>query len=89
LWRRASRPGPWWRGPWWRRGLSGTGLLWLLRLNESFDRMAARLGRTGQWLRSRPGRRTLGAAGLALIALALVWCLHDWLGWTWFNLSVE
>jgi hypothetical protein len=61
----------------------------LLRLNRAFDHATAWLGEMGKGLRSAGGRNLLGIAGLVLLALAVVWCLHDWLGWNWFKLSLE
>jgi len=72
-----------------RRPLSSwcwKGLLWL---NQAYDRSTAGLGLTGKWLRSTAGRCVLGIAGILLLALAVTWCLHDWLGWTWMKDSVE
>jgi hypothetical protein len=72
-----------------RRSLWHAGRQLLLRLNQAFDQATTWLGGTGHWLRSVRGRRVLGLAGLALFALAIVWCLHDWLGWNWFKVSLE
>jgi hypothetical protein len=72
-----------------RRSLVRTGLQLLLRLNQAFDHATTWLGETGRLLRSARGRSVLGLAGAALLALAIVWCLHDWLGWTWFKVSLE
>jgi hypothetical protein len=72
-----------------RRSILRAGLRLLLWFNQSFDQATTRLGATGRSLRSVRGRRLLGLAGLALLGLAIAWCLHDWLGWTWFKVSLE
>jgi hypothetical protein len=72
-----------------RRRLLRSARQLLLRLNQAFDQASVRLGSSGKWLRAAGGRGVLGFAGLALIALAIAWCLHDWFGWTWFKVSVE
>jgi len=77
------------RAPVRRRSVFRVGFQWLLGLNQAFDRATLWLGGTGQRLRSTRGRLVLGLVGLALFALAVTWCLHDWLGWNWFKLSLE
>jgi hypothetical protein len=63
------------------------GTLWvyepLVWLNRGFDRVTMALGGSGSWMRSQGGRTLLGLAGLALIAVGVVWFLKDWLGWHW------
>ena len=58
-------------------------IAWLLWGNRAFDRATLSFGERGEWLRSPSGRSMLGATGLMLVAAALLWLLHDWLGWTW------
>jgi hypothetical protein len=66
---------------------AATVALWWLRplwwCNEAFDRCTVALGPRGQWLRARGGRTLLGCSGVALLLLALLLLINDWLGWTW------
>jgi hypothetical protein len=59
------------------------GMLPLVWTNQVFDWWATRCGPLGLWLCSPAGRTLLGCAGLLLLAGALAWALHDWIGWTW------
>jgi hypothetical protein len=61
----------------------------LLWLNQTYDRATTCLGWPGKWFRSAVGRHLLGLTGILLFALAILWCLHDWLGWTWPIDSLE
>jgi hypothetical protein len=61
-------------------------LKWLLPLwwvNAAFDGCTRLLGPCGAWLRHSGGRTMLGATGIAMLLLALLLLLQDWLGWTW------
>jgi hypothetical protein len=51
--------------------------------NRLFDLGTWLLGEPGSWLRSPAGRGVLGLAGLVLLAVACIWMMRDWLGWTW------
>jgi hypothetical protein len=51
--------------------------------NRAFDWWATRCGPLGLWLCGPAGRTLLGCTGLLLLAGALAWALHDWIGWTW------
>jgi hypothetical protein len=53
------------------------------RANQVFDRWTYPLGTTGHWLRSAEGRDILGWLGIALLMVALVWGVLDWMGWIW------
>jgi hypothetical protein len=55
----------------------------LVRCNYAFDRWTFPLGRAGHWLRSPTGRDILGWSGVALLIVAVLWALLDWVGWTW------
>ncbi len=65
------------------RGRSWRHLLYkpLLWINQGYDRLTYQLGETGRWLRGTPGRLALGLLGLVLLALAIAWGMHNWLGW--------
>jgi hypothetical protein len=51
--------------------------------NRLFDLGTLSLGESGNWLRGPGGRSLLGATGLILMAVACLWLMRDWLGWTW------
>jgi hypothetical protein len=55
----------------------------LIRANQAFDRWTYPLGATGHCLRSAEGRDILGWFGIALLMVALVWGVLDWMGWIW------
>lgn len=58
-------------------------LLPIVWLNQGFDKVTTLLGWRGAWLRGPRGRRFLGVTGAALLALAGLWLLSDWLAWAW------
>jgi hypothetical protein len=72
-----------------RRSLGSVLLHPVLWLNQAFDRCTKMLGGPGRWLRSSRGRMFLGYLGLALLALAALWCVYDWMGWTWMKDALE
>lgn len=53
----------------------------LLWINQAFDGSTTILGPAGALLRSQVFRALLGLSGVALMVLAVVWLLKDWLGW--------
>jgi hypothetical protein len=53
----------------------------LLWINQAFDGSTTILGPAGVLLRSQVFRALLGLSGVALMVLAVVWFLKDWLGW--------
>jgi hypothetical protein len=55
----------------------------LIRANQAFDRWTYPLGTAGHWLRSMEGRGVLGWVGVALLMIALIWGILDWMGWIW------
>jgi hypothetical protein len=55
----------------------------LLWLNQGFDNLAGSLGDFGRGLCTGLGRAALGAAGLAMLTLAVCWGTAEWLGWPW------
>jgi hypothetical protein len=66
-----------------RRSLASRCLLPLLWFNQAFDKITVVLGGPGRWLRGPGGRHALGLTGLALLVVAGLWLVKDWLGWTW------
>ncbi|HEY7153597.1 MAG TPA: hypothetical protein VH575_06540 [Gemmataceae bacterium] len=58
-------------------------LLPLLWFNQGFDACMAPLGVAGQWLCSPSGRQTLGLAGLACLAAAVVVAVSAGMSWPW------
>jgi hypothetical protein len=53
----------------------------LLWINQAFDGLTTILGPAGGLLRSQVFRALLGLSGVALMVIAVVWFLKDWLGW--------
>ncbi|MCS6852077.1 MAG: hypothetical protein NZ700_13020 [Gemmataceae bacterium] len=63
------------RVPWWLRCL--------VACNRGFDAAARALGPLGRGLTTPQARAILGWIGLLMLASAVAWGLHDWLGWNW------
>lgn len=60
-----------------------------LFVNQVFDVITMPLGGLGRWLRGSEGRLALGLLGMAALAGAIVWALHDLLGWNWLPPSIR
>ena len=58
-------------------------LLPLVWLNQAFDAVVISLGGLGRGLCTGVGRALMGAAGLALLTLAVCWGVAEWHGWPW------
>lgn len=67
-----------------RKAADRPGWLWpLVFCNDSYDRIAVRLGGPGLWLMRPGGRNLVGWVGLLCLAAAAALAALDWFGWTW------